>query len=290
MIGITGGSGVLGKCLIDVMNRKKIHNYNLFEGDITKKSEVKFWIDKNKDFDAIIHLAALVPLSIVSSNLTESWKVNVLGSLYLIETLREADRKIKFLYASTSHVYKKSIKTLKEKSKVEPINFYGLSKLHAEQILKLLSENSKIELIIARIFSFTSIYQKPPFFIPTLINKIATAPQDGIVQMGSLDAYRDFLDGHDVANALLLLLRNNVNGVFNICSNKPYYLRDIFLKAIKLLNRSDVILKEMQPSKEHHYRLVGDNSRLNSLGFRPNLNNIDKILTNYINNYKSNIK
>ena len=57
--GITGHSGILGKSIQRNLN----FNYIRFNGDITKK-RVEKWISKNK-FDYLIHLAAIVPTSIV---------------------------------------------------------------------------------------------------------------------------------------------------------------------------------------------------------------------------------
>ena len=57
-IGITGHSGCLGKELI----KKFTYDVTIdkFLGDITKKKDIQFWL-KNKKFDAIFHLAAIVP-------------------------------------------------------------------------------------------------------------------------------------------------------------------------------------------------------------------------------------
>jgi len=283
MIGITGGNGVLGKCFQDIIKKEhKEYELSIFNGDITKKSDLRIWINDN-NFEAIIHLAAIVPIDKVNFNIGKSWKVNVLGSLYLTEVLKKTQKRIRLIYASSSHVYKKTNKILTEESELGPNNFYGLSKLQSEQILSMSTEFSKIELIIARIFSFASIYQEPPFFIPTLINKLITTPPKGKVTMQSLNTYRQFLDGHDVAKALICLMNSDMNGIVNICSEREYFLRDVFTKAKKLLGRKDIILHEKKPIKNNYFKLLGNNSKLKALGFRQELDTIDKILMKYIN-------
>ena len=131
--GITGARGVLGKKI-----RKNLpYKFYIFNKDITNKKEVKKWIDKN-EFDIFIHLAAKVPVKTVNKNYKKAYKVNVDGTLNLINSLNKKKNKPKWLfYASTSHVYKINYKPTKitEKGIIKPQNKYGKTKLIAEKIL-----------------------------------------------------------------------------------------------------------------------------------------------------------
>ena len=66
-IGITGGTGLIGKILIKVLSRKKI-NFSLYRKDIRKPQDIKRWLKNNKDINIIFHLAAIVPIDKVDNN------------------------------------------------------------------------------------------------------------------------------------------------------------------------------------------------------------------------------
>ena len=98
-IGITGSIGVLGN---NLKKKLKIKNKNTFRGKIENKKDVDNWI-KNNDFDAIIHLAAIVPIKIVNKNKNYALKVNYNGCKNLIDSINKlSQKKIWFFYASTS--------------------------------------------------------------------------------------------------------------------------------------------------------------------------------------------
>ena len=99
--GITGHSGVLGKSIQKNLN----FNYIKFNGDITKIKDVEKWVSKNK-FDYLIHLAAIVPTSVVDKDFLKSKRVNYVGTKNLINSLIKFRKDIKFFFfSSTSHVY-----------------------------------------------------------------------------------------------------------------------------------------------------------------------------------------
>lgn len=63
-IGITGSTGSLGKTLL-LQNSK--YKFIKFKSDIRNKKKIYYWVKKNK-LDAIIHLAAIVPIKVVNLN------------------------------------------------------------------------------------------------------------------------------------------------------------------------------------------------------------------------------
>jgi nucleoside-diphosphate-sugar epimerase len=270
--GITGYKGVLGSKIIKNQNVKFIK----FNGDIKSFSEVKKWIVTSK-IEAIIHLAAIVPTFIVEKNYKEAKKVNFEGTKNLVDALNLLDHKVKwFFYASTSHVYSllSSYKPIAENSLIKPSSKYGYTKYLAENyILKNLDRN--IPYCIGRIFSFTSINQKEPFFIPSVINKLKSAKQP-IVNFSNLNHYRDFINLDDLEHAILLLLSKKSSGIYNIGSGKKVYLKKIVIFLSKLLNKKVKISDNKKTSF-----LVANIDKLKKLGFKPQPN-IFKIIKKLI--------
>ena len=161
--GITGYTGSLGK--IFTKSNKNVR-YIFFKGDIRKKKDVNNWFLNNK-FDAIIHLAAIVPIKIVNQNKKKALDVNYFGTKNIVDAVIK--QKIKWLFfSSTSHVYSSSKSKLNEKSEIKPISYYGTTKLLAERYIIKKFKNSKNIYCIGRIFSTTNNNQKMNYLVPDL--------------------------------------------------------------------------------------------------------------------------
>ena len=166
--GITGHTGSIGK---QILKEGSSFQFKFFKGDITKKKDVKKWI-KNSEFEYLIHLAAVVPIKEVNSNKIKAFKVNTLGTENLVDAILVNNNKVRWVFfASTSHVYSSSRKKISEKSRIDPISYYGKTKYYAEKKLKKLNKK-KIKVCIGRIFSTTNINQRKNYLVPDLKNKI----------------------------------------------------------------------------------------------------------------------
>ena len=88
-IGITGSSGNLGSYLKNQFSEYKLDNFN---GRIEKKSDIHKWI-KGKNFDVIIHLAAIAPTSIVNKHKNKALEINFNGTKNLIDTINKLHKK-----------------------------------------------------------------------------------------------------------------------------------------------------------------------------------------------------
>ena len=101
IIGITGSYGLLGSILTKALNH---HKTIRFKGDIRKSRDITKWIISN-NFDAIIHLAAIVPIKQVNKDKRKAKIVNFYGTKKLIDcmniNININKKKIWFFYAST---------------------------------------------------------------------------------------------------------------------------------------------------------------------------------------------
>ncbi len=227
-IGITGGSGVLGKILCDKLEKAGV-NYSCFAGDLRSKSDIRNWLECN-DFDAMIHFGAVVPTKEVCENFLTALDVNVTGTINLLSELAEAWQGSKnwFFYASTSHVYKSSDTPIKEDAPIEPVSLYGKTKLMGETAV---FEAGKIEkypfkVCIGRIFSFYHKSQKPPFLYPAILKRLNEEDLTKEFFLYGADSVRDFLNAEDVVDIIIRLMNKQSEGIFNIASGKPVKIRD----------------------------------------------------------------
>ncbi len=224
-IGITGGRGVLGTILVKKMKSWN-YEYDSFKGDISKIDDIREWVNSN-NFDSIIHLAAIVPASVVKDSLVRAFEVNAVGTRNLAEVLKEKSKNIWLFYASTSHVYKSSDKPISEKGTIEPVSEYGLTKYSGELLARKIYEN----LCIGRIFSMYHKTQKPPFLYPNIIKRLKTEDLDKEFELYGGESYRDFLNAEEVADIILELMNKNACGIYNIASGNGIKVKD-FVQSI----------------------------------------------------------
>ena len=242
---ITGYSGVLGKKIL----KKLPFKFIFFKGNISNFQEVENWVLKN-DFQVLIHLAAIVPTSLVKKKYKKAYDVNVSGTKNLINALlKKKSCNIWFFFSSSSHVYKvsNSMRKIEEKEKPSPSSLYGKTKLMAENaLLKKFNNNKKIRLCIGRIFSFTDKIQKKPYVIPSILSKIKLS-KSKIVNLKNTNHFRDFISTKDISTAIYKLYLKKRSGIFNIGLGKKINLKDIavligkkYNKKVKFSNNSKI--------------------------------------------------
>jgi UDP-glucose 4-epimerase len=140
---ITGKNSFIGNSLKNFLKDKPEY----FVDEISVRGDT--WkLISFKNYDAIIHLAALVHKKENIYTLSEYEKVNV---DLTIEIAKKAlkDGVKKFIFLSTMAVFGKT-KVIKRNSPLNPSTKYGITKLKAEELLISLFKNSDSSLTILR--------------------------------------------------------------------------------------------------------------------------------------------
>ena len=219
-IGITGASGILGKEILKIKNNIK---YIPYEGDIRSKKKIKKWFKENH-FDAIFHLAAIVPIKKVNNNRSKALSVNYKGTQNVVNELIRYNVRW-FFFSSTSHVYSYSRKKISEKFKTNPLSYYGYTKKLAEDyIIKRLKRKST-QYCIGRIFSISNKTQKGNFLIPDLKKKIDSKKK--IIFLKNLNHFRDFISTKDLSKIIVYLFKKKFRGIINLGTGKAIHLKKI---------------------------------------------------------------
>ena len=219
-IGITGSTGSLGR---EIVKSKFGYNYSFFKGDIRNKKKISEWI-KNKKFNAIIHLAAIVPIKVVNSNKKKAYNVNYIATKNIVDQVKK--NKIEwFFFSSTSHVYSSKKYNINEKAKTSPISYYGETKLLAEKYIIKKLEKSDSKYCIGRIFSTTNKNQKTNYLVPDLKKKIKQSKKK--ITLYNLNHHRDFISMKDISKIIICLYKVKFKGVINIATGRAIHLKDI---------------------------------------------------------------
>jgi len=230
----------------------------------------------------IIHLAAIshVPTSFRDPLLT--WNTNVIGSLNLLEAIKQKTPDAFVVFASSSEVYGEAFKAgvaLDESSPCLPMNPYAASKLAAELAFEQYFKQG-VKGVIARPFNHIGSGQSPDFVTASFARQIAlieSGKQVPIMQVGNLEACRDFLDVRDVCAAYLQLLELNDGRdhlrVFNIASGQACKIRDILDEMIS--QSTATISVELDPQRLRPSDIpfaVGNCGRIREVfGWQPNI-------------------
>lgn len=151
---VIGGSGLLGSKLVEMLNNKSeysvsatYHQNNnncndnndfneinevcdFYRVDITKEDDVSSVFEKVNP-DIVIHTAAYTDVDGCEKNKEKAFNVNVKGTGHIAKYADE--RNAKLVYVSTDYVFNGKQGNYKEEDKVDPVGYYGETKLLGEQ-------------------------------------------------------------------------------------------------------------------------------------------------------------
>ncbi|MGA3192902.1 MAG: sugar nucleotide-binding protein [Candidatus Bathyarchaeia archaeon] len=140
---ITGGSGKLGTELVRVFP-EALHPTRQ-ELDLTVKASVDKYIAKEKP-DVVIHAAALTSVPFCEENRKEAYETNVTGTENLVGACSVHNAKCFFVQISTACVFRGDVGNYVETDLPYPKNYYSLTKLLAEFVVKC----SRLKSLIVR--------------------------------------------------------------------------------------------------------------------------------------------
>jgi len=259
---VTGGCGFIGSHTIDLLIK---NGYEVLSVDIAPdknriKSSAKYIkiniLSKNlsdifKKFspEIVFHFAANINLRSSIENPEKDAKVNILGTINVLEACRKYNVK-KIIYSSSAAVYgNPKYLPVDENHLTKPESPYGVSKLVGEMYIKLYNKLFGLDYAILRysnVFGPRQNIKGDAGVIPIFIKKILKN-QSPII-FGDGKQTRDFIFVEDVARANFLAI-NWKNDVYNISSSKEISVLDIFQKIRKILKKDiKPIFKE--PKKE----------------------------------------
>jgi nucleoside-diphosphate-sugar epimerase len=237
-IGLTGATGVLGQ---SVQRDWPGVSWHAFRGDVRDAAAVRTWADT--DLDAVLHLAAIVPVGRVTSDPGAAFEVNVRGTWNVLLALQ--GRGIWTFVASSSHVH--------------GVSLYGVTKRLAEAAALGLGPAC-----VGRIFSFSSPTQDPSYLLPGLLRRIDAADRGSTLVVSGGHNVRDFLTTRKIVDAIRVLHEHRVTGVVDIGSGEGVSVLDVARRLAARKGREDL---RIVTEDEERTVLVAEPSRLHELGW-----------------------
>lgn len=219
-VAITGQEGFLGKSLAKELKRRKylVSTFDRQKNDLEDYKSLKSFLS---GVDVVIHLAAKNR----DSNFN-IFKVNTLGTLNLLEGIKEFSPSARIIFASSFQVYGK-------------VNIYSQSKKSAEELINFFTECSNLKATILRIANIYGPGCKP--FYNSVIATFSYLIKNNkeVVINGDGKQLRDYIYVDDVVKAIISSVEYKQQKkieYFDICTGRLVSLKriiKIFESAIK---------------------------------------------------------
>ncbi len=190
--------------------------------------------------DAVYHLAARSHVGSSWADPEEVVRVNVLGTLHVLEGARACPTAPRLLLVSSAEVYgfvDEAVLPADETTPLTPVTPYAASKVAAEYLGIQAHLAHGLAVIRVRPFNHIGPGQGAGFVVPSLAQRIVEARRAGVAQVGvgNLAAKRDFTDVRDVVRAYRLLVERGTPGeVYNVCSGRALSMSDLAVRMLSL--------------------------------------------------------
>jgi GDP-6-deoxy-D-talose 4-dehydrogenase len=182
-------------------------------------------------FEYVVHLAGVA--FVAHETTADYYRVNVLGTLNLLEALAASRRKLKkVVLASSANVYgRPAHNPVGESAPLAPTSHYGVSKLAMELMAGLWFE--RLPILIARPFNYSGVGQSAKFVFAKMVEHFRA--RAGEIELGDTSVVRELMDVRDVADIYAGLLESPAaSTAVNLCAGQGYRVDEVLerLRAI----------------------------------------------------------
>jgi len=297
---VTGALGFIGTYLVDFLLARGETVYaldqrtegfsprlgfHLIQCDLLDRGSVLKSVAEIKP-DFVFHLAAQSLPQVSWQDPETTFRVNVFGTLYLLDAIRAAQIKpiIEVFCSSGEYAVSQHNTPIGENYPLEPSSPYALSKIGQDQLCVLYGKAYQMHIVRVRPFFIIGTHKTGD--VCSDFARGIVAIERGLAKtltVGNLDAVRDFLDVRDALTAFWLVAERGIPGtVYNICSGQGFAVSDILGRASALSRTPFDVHQDssrLRPLDEPVK--IGDNSKLRALGWRPSIT-IDKSLADIL--------
>ena len=305
---ITGGIGFIGSNLIDLLlqERHKIivwtksyakkknishiqDKIKVEKVDVTNYSKLSNIIELHKP-DVIIHLAGITSHSKSFEKPFDDVDQNAKSTLFILEKLKQMNRKCRFVLGSSFIVVGKPDKLpVDEKTPCRPTTVYGANRLASEHYCKIYHEVYGLDTVIFRI---TNSFGPREQVIPTknalnfLIHEASQGNILTIFKKGKF--FRDLIYISDVISGIKTIMNKGKSGdLYWISSGKKTWFYQLGELLEKLTGAKVKFVKTPNYTKKVDVgNFVVNNSKLKSLGWKPKVS-LDQGIKETLEYFKS---
>jgi UDP-glucose 4-epimerase len=273
---VTGASGFIGLNLVRALSKlgsevlviDRIQSAERFAGVEFEWADLRH-LDRVYDADYLIHLAAITNAGYAERHPLDTYEVNVLGTLNLLNHVRVKER---ILFPSTALIYRASEMPIDEEAEQDPASIYAQSKIVGEQLIKFHCKRMGVNYTLVRFFNIYGRGQLPMYIVPQVLRQIVE--EDRIVlRNGSVT--RDLLYVDDCIDAVLKLVvsPSAADSVFNIGSGHTVSIADVASTAVRISGRHNVEINDLEENIDYSPTAITADTRKvrSTIDWRPRI-------------------
>jgi dTDP-4-dehydrorhamnose reductase len=248
----TGSNGLLGQKLTEkilaegrvklVATSRGINRYSVKAGyeyaemDILNLQQVREVIDKYQP-DAIIHTAALTNVDTAEADKELCYQLNVVAVQNLLSLCEE--KNIQLIHLSTDFVFDGENGPYNEEDAVNPVSYYGESKVLAEEIIR----KSTADWVVIRtilVYGITNDMSRSNILLWAK-GALAKGLPINVVN----DQWRMPTLAEDLAEACLLAVEKNAKGIYHVSGKDYMSIADLVRKVADYWALDQSIISEV---------------------------------------------
>ena len=193
----------------------------------------------NIEPDEIYNLGAQSHVAVSFKNPVLTTQIGTLGSLSLLESVRNSEKRIRFYQASSSEMFGGGTNSkLNEESLLDPKSPYAASKVFAHDMTKIYRDSYDLFCVNGILFNHESPHRGETF-VTRKITRAATRIALGIqskLTLGNLDASRDWGFAGDYVEGMWKMLQHETPEDWVLATGKTFTVREFAEIAFKKLD------------------------------------------------------
>ena len=270
-----------------IKNHMSNYNINLI---LSELSDIKYTenIIKTIKPDIIVNFAGETDVINPWENINKTFEQNFTIPNNLLSSIVKINPNIFYFQSSSSMMYSKSKDFIvNELTEPKPMFPYGISKLSAHLLLNEFRIKYNLKCCSGIFFNHESYYRNEKF-ISKKLSKLVSSILKGNpykIKLHDLNYYRDISHSEDFMSAIKLIIDNTINDDYIFSSGISTNILDFSKKFFTMynLNFDDYIEYTDSENYLNGYNIIGDNTKLKSLGWSPKYN-IDSLINDMIEN------
>ena len=293
---VTGAGGFVGRAVVARMvaaghtTVALLHHMELTfpagvevrRADLTKQAAVDAAV---RDVHAVCHLAALTRVRESFADPVRFFRVNVGGTLAVLDALARQREPARLVFASTGAVYGAAeVQPTSEHQPAAPTTPYAASKYAAELAVQALTATGRLGAVTLRAFNAAGASaglgdDDLTRIVPSAV-AVAAGRQPVLEINGDGSAIRDFVHVDDLADAFVLALdacQPGTHQVYNV-GNLGLSVSAVVESVERVTGRA-VPVRHLSPRPEPAV-VMGDSTRIRTeLGWEPRRSSVDQIVS-----------
>ncbi len=272
-------------------------NLHVYYGDLLDQSSIEHLLDKIQP-DEIYNIAAQSHVRISYDIPQFTAQTNAVGVLNVLEAYRRSCPNAKFYQASSSEMFGSSVDAdgfQRETTPMTPVSPYGCTKVFGYNIVRNYRNAYKLHASNGILFNHESP-RRGSNFVTNKVVKAAVMISLGLedkLELGNMDAYRDWGHSYDYVRAMHLILQQSAPGDWVVATGETRSVRDmceyVFTK-LGLDYKQYVVQNEKFLRPEELPYLKGDSTKIRTeLGWTPTYtfeSMMDEMIEHWLNIYK----